>query len=299
MRIRHCLVVPFAFAALFGASVYPHANDSLAAALSAEQSASYKSVLEQARQGRDVVLRLGECLAGYLADLQDQVAKSEQALGEALRRQKLGNEQALAIQARQLVVEEEARLDAEKVRAQASEFEQARAEQQEQAEALSDCQVWAWGDPLDACKWGEDLFKSLHWMKDAEAELGVAQERLRGAEEAMRQTQGQLLETRQQLAEAEQDSEVNRVSIAGIEALISTASKERSAVNIKIQDYNILILAFEQTLEAASAVDTDDARIRQVNRLSAEINTLTTGAPAFVAATELSLPEDVKQKCSR
>jgi DNA repair exonuclease SbcCD ATPase subunit len=299
MHFRRCLVVPVALAAIFGASVYPRASVSEAAALSVEQVAAYHSTLEQAKQSRSIVIRLGDCLVNYLTDLQARSAESERALGEALRRQMTLKEQVSSTQAKLLVFEEEARVDAEKVQAQAGRFNQARAEQQQQADRLRVCQSVFFGDPLGVCKAGENAVKSLRWMNDAEADLRAEQERLRVAEEGLRQTHGQLQESRQQLDRAEQDFAANRMSISQIEDLISVTKKDSSTVNIKIQDYNILLGAFEQTLQEAAAVDPDDVRIRQVDRLSAEINTLSSGTPAFVAATELSMPEDVKQRCSR
>ena len=278
--------------------MFPQASAAMAAALSPEQTATYRSKLEQAEASRSILASLSECLSAYLVNLQARSAESEQALADALRRQSDLTNQVSQTSERLKGFENLTKSEMDKVLDRRRQYNDALSEQREQAARLRTCNQVLFLLP-GICKAGEDAVKGFGWMRDAEAELRAQEGRLQSTEAGLRQMQQQLEGNQQQLSRAQQDFTANQAAIMEIEGRISKAKSAGATINIKLQDYNILHGTLADTIKQAATLNPDDVRIRQVDRLSSELDALTAGTPAFITSTEQSLPDDAKQKCSR
>lgn len=107
----------------------------------------------------------------------------------------------------------------------------------------------------------------------------------------------QLDNNRRQLAAAKQSHAENENAVKTLEEQITRLKAAISTINVKVQDFNTQVGNFTNALKEAREVNPDDAKIRQVNRLSAEIDGLTSDVPQFISSTEAGLPDDAKKQC--
>lgn len=134
-------------------------------------------------------------------------------------------------------------------------------------------------------------------MNDAEREYRTAQPRLDNARAALEGVRNQLENNRRQLAAAQQSHAENEKAVKTLEEQITRLKATISTINVKVQDFNIQVGNFTSALKEASEVNPDDAKIRQVTRLSTEIDSLTKDVPQFISSTEAGLPDDAKKQC--
>ncbi|MCD4658749.1 MAG: hypothetical protein K8S26_01675, partial [Agrobacterium sp.] len=96
---------------------------------------------------------------------------------------------------------------------------------------------------------------------------------------------------------AQQSHAENQSAVKNLEEQITRLKAAISTINGKVQDFNIQVGNFTNALKEASEVNPDDAKIRQVDRLSVEIDGLTKDVPQFISSTEAGLPEGARKQC--
>lgn len=297
MRGYLLLLTVAAFAVQLDLSALPRLSSAAAASLSAEQISEFQTKLQQVEASRTRLGQWSACLSGVLVDQQAQSAERERALGQALARQlelekQLAEKEALARGFEALVATE-----TQKVAERHAEFARAQRERAEQARRLQDCER-AMTFLRDICKLGEDAVKALGWMNDADAEFRAALPRLQQAEQVLNDARRELDGSRQRLTTAQQDHAASQASVREIETVIGQTKTAISTLHIRIHAFNTLSGDLSSTLEEAQEVNPDDARLRQVVRLSAEADRLNSEVPNFMAETQSALPDDARKRCA-
>jgi len=298
MGFRQCLYsAAIALLLQTGPSLSTAGTSAAAATLSAEQTAAYREKLTKAEASQGSLSRQVGCLDGYLAELQARSAQQELLLAAARQREAQLQSQVSSGAETVRLLELEAAADLDKFEAARRDFERARQEQQEQVHRLNECRKWM-TFLSGLCDAGDRAVKDLGWMRDAEADMRATGDRLRQAQDRLNGARNQVAQSQRSLAQTRQDAAANRQAIEQSESLISSVKAASSKIHIKIQDYNILVGTFRNTLQEAAGIDTSDVRMRTVDRLSSEIDALLSATPAFIASAEGGLPEEAKQKCS-
>ncbi len=297
MQLKHVFLAGFiAIAAQFDVSVSLYALPAQAAALSTEQMAAFQSKLTEAESSRDLLGRRSVCLMQHLTVQQQLNADRERELGQAMYLQIELERQVVQSEAAVKGYEDLVESENQNVQARRAVFEKARRERDEQADRLRTCSQILFFLP-GICEGGEAVVKGFGWMNDAEREYREAQPRLRNAEEALAGVRNQLENNRRQLAAAQQSHVENQSAVKQLEEQITKLKAAISTINVKIQDFNVLVGTFTNTLKEATDVNIDDARVRQIDRLSGEIYDLTKEVPHFISSTETGLPDETRQAC--
>lgn len=269
-----------------------------AATLTPEQTAVYRDKLAAAEAKQGMLAGQASCLDSYLTELQARSDQQERLLGTARQRERELQSQVSRGAETVRLLEAEAAAELDRFEAARRDFERARQEQQEQANRLRECRKWM-TILADLCNAGDRAVKDLGWMRDAEADMRQTGDRLRQAQDRLNGARHQVAQSQSALAQTEREIAANRQAIEQSESQISSVKASSSKIHIKIQDYNILVGTFRNTLREAAAIDTTDVRMRTVERLSSEIDALNAATPDFLASAESSLPEEARQKCSR
>ncbi|MFK3780331.1 hypothetical protein [Agrobacterium sp. NPDC089420] len=297
MQLRHVLFAGLTVIAtqfdITSMGQTPLAN---AAALTTEQVAAFQSRLEQAEASRDVLGRRSACLMEHLTAQQQLSADRERALGQAMYLQIELERQVVQSETSVKGFEELVQSESANVATRRAIFEKAQRERAEQADRVRTCSQVLFFLP-GICPAGEAVVKSLGWMNDAAREYNAARPRLENAEKALADVRGQLENNRRQLAAAQQSHGENQKAVKQLEEQITRLKAAISTINVKVQDFNVQVGAFTGALKEASEVNPDDAKIRQVERLSAEIDGLSKDVPHFISSTEAGLPDEAKQRC--
>lgn len=296
MPIRQYLFMTAAALALHFGSGLPHTAQADAAALSPEQIAAFEATLDRAETSRERLGRESGCLNAYLLQQQAESAERERALAEAMSRRTDLQQQLTEIESRLKGYEDLVRSEQQAVDAKRATLEKARRERDEQAERLKTCSQVLFFLP-GICQAGESAVKGFGWMNDAEAEFRAAEPRLRNAEHALADIRNQLEDHRKQLDGAQQRQAEAEAAVRQIEALIVRTKAAIAVINTKVQDFNIAVTSVSETLKEAREVDPDDARLRQVARLSADLDDLSNKAPSVTATAQADLPEDARRAC--
>ncbi|WP_421400295.1 hypothetical protein [Agrobacterium fabrum] len=297
MQLRHVIFASiFAVTTQFDVPEMRYAPPAQAAAISIEQVAAFKSKLAQAEASRDLLGRRSVCLMEHLTAQQQLSADRERALGQAMYLQIELERQVVQSEVAVKGYEDLVQSENQNVQARRAVFEKARRERDEQADRVRTCSQVLFFLP-GICQGGEAVVKGFGWMNDAEREYREAQPRLRNAEEALAGVRNQLENNRRQLVAAQQSHVENQSAVKQLEEQITKLKTAISTINVKVQDFNVLVGTFTNTLKEATAVDTDDAKIRQIDRLSAEIDVLTKDVPHFISSTESGLPDEAMRAC--
>lgn len=267
-----------------------------AATLTTEQTAAFQSKLEQAEASRELLGRRSACLMEHLTAQQQLSADREKVLGQAMYLQIELERQVVQSETSVKGYEELVQSESENVRARQATFEKARKEMDEQAKRVKICSGVLFFLP-GICQAGDAAVKALGWMNDAEREYRTARPRLDNARAALEGVRNQLENNRRQLAAAQQSHAENQKAVKTLEEQITRLKAAISTINVKVQDFNIQVANFTSALKEASEVNPDDAKIRQVTRLSTEIDGLTKDVPQFISSTEAGLPDDAKKQC--
>ncbi|MCZ7467258.1 hypothetical protein [Rhizobium rhizogenes] len=297
MQLRHVIFAGLAAIAMqFDIPSMGQPAIANAAALTTEQVAAFQSKLEQAEASRELLGRRSVCLMEHLTAQQQLSAERERALGEAMYLQIELERQVAQSETAVKGYEELVQSESENVRARQAVFEKARRERDEQAKRVTICSGVLFFLP-GICQAGDAAVKALGWMNDAEREYRIAQPRLDNARTALEGVRNQLENNRRQLIAAQQSHAENQSAVKNLEEQITRLKAAISTINVKVQDFNIQVSNFTNALKEASEVNPDDAKIRQVDRLSAEIDGLTKDVPQFISSTEAGLPEDARKQC--
>lgn len=297
MQLRHVIFAGLAAIAMQGdLPSLGWSSPANAASLTAEQTAAFQSKLEQAEASREVLGRRSVCLMEHLTTQQQISADHEKALGQAKYLQIELERQVVQSETSVKGYEDLVQSEGENVRARQATFEKARSEMEEQAKRVRICSGVLFFLP-GICQAGDAAVKALGWMNDAEREFRIAQPRLDNARAALEGVRNQLENNRRQLAVAQQSHAENERAVKNLEEQITRLKAAISTINVKVQDFNVQVGNFTNALKEASDVNPDDAKIRQVNRLSAEIEGLTKDVPQFISSTEAGLPEDARKQC--
>lgn len=297
MQLKHVVFAGLAaFAMQFDIPSMGQPAIANAATLTAEQTAAFKSKLEQAEASRELLGRRSVCLMEHLTAQQQLSADREKALGQAMYLQIELERQVVQSETSVKGYEELVQSENENVKARQATFEKARKERDEQAKRVKICSGVLFFLP-GICQAGDAAVKALGWMNDAEREYRTAQPRLDNARAALEGVRNQLENNRRQLAAAQQSHAENQKAVKTLEEQITRLKAAISTINVKVQDFNIQVGNFTSALKEASEVNPDDAKIRQVTRLSAEIDGLTKDVPQFISSTEAGLPDDAKKQC--
>ncbi|QCM13410.1 hypothetical protein CFBP6625_15545 [Agrobacterium tumefaciens] len=297
MQLRHVIFAGLAaIATQFDLPAMRYAAPADAATLSAEQLAVFQSKLEQAEASRELLGRRSVCLMEHLTAQQQISADREKALGQAKYLQIELERQVVQSESSVKGYEDLVRSESENVRARQATFEKARRERDEQAKRVRICSGVLFFLP-GICQAGDAAVKAFGWMNDAERDYRTALPRLDNARSALEGVRNQLDNNRRQLAAAKQSHADNENAVKTLEEQITRLKAAISTINVKVQDFNTQVGNFTNALKEAREVNPDDAKIRQVNRLSAEIDGLTSDVPQFISSTEAGLPDDAKKQC--
>lgn len=253
--------------------------------------------LEDANQRRSVLDAQVACFSDYITEQRARSAAQQQSLGVVLYRQ---HDLTVAIEREkemQRGLSNEVNIERSKVDARRSEYERVRSEQQKQANDFNNClAVLFWIQ--DICNIGRDVFRDLRLISNAEADLRTETERLHNAERGLFEVNASLERTNNALSQAQAEAENNTRSIREIETQISRAQAVTATMSEKAQAYRALIIKVNGLLKNAKEIISNEDH-DQIAEASAELDHFKSSNSQFVADTELGMPEDAKQKCSR